>query len=989
MSSISFRASARTIDHLGKGQIADTPTAVSELWKNAYDAYARNVALHMFDGDIKCGAVTDNGCGMTLDQIQNSWLVIGTNAKTKKQALHEDDRFGLPIRSTQGEKGIGRLSVAFLAPVTFLVTKKIDSDYSAVLIDWRMFENPYLSLSDITVPFASFKKRSDIKKTCNELIIELKKNLYLSKGNSVLDKHEAAVRTAWDNFSNDEVEFNALHNNDEKTSEQKIIEFCDTFEFNENNARHWFVSLDDVAGLDGGDHGSALFLLDLNRELSLLTNREDKPVEDFEVKSIRDSLVDTLKAFIDPFNKDIEFEYEIKVYDPYFKEEIIHQSFECFGIEEFNALEHRVVGEIDHRGTLNVSVTAFGKEMGEFVFPTNISLSQGLSKVGRFKIKIGTIDDIAITSLDKEIHSKLDAEVKQNAGILIFRDELRVLPYGRVDNDFFEIEERRGKNAGRYFWANRRMIGHIELSQEYNSTLKDKAGREGFIVNQATRELKAIVVDHLINLADKFFGAKSGDRKIILDLIRKERAERKEAQTKAAKQTQKSFKTAIAELRPKIDAEIELARSIYNELSSSAPKTIKKLEELHPLIEEIESYRGQLKTPIKPPKLSGRMETAYREYRDIYAEYTELVKVSWEKFNELESTISSKSPYEMGKRSYDSKQSLLNSQIGRYEKSIQLKVGKLSSEWKCSASVDRGLFHQESIATLESIDSEEGLEIKLNTLDAIYMNLADSMTIKYEAILKALDRLGEGVNLDSAYSMAEEEKEYFENKAKELSALAQLGVSVEVIGHELEQQDMLVTRGLNSLPAEIKSHPGYKTALTAHKQLTSQIRFLSPLKLSGYQSRQDITGVMIENHIKRFFSDRFERQRIEFSIGESFRKITLRDLPSRIYPVFVNIINNAMYWVSLAEDRKIAIEILGSHVVIGNTGPAVDEDDVPRLFDLFYSKRTGGHGVGLYLCKENLAVAYHKIWYAESKQHKIFNIGANFVIEFKGMEIRI
>ena len=48
--SAAFQTRARAIDHLGRGQIADTPTAVSELWKNSYDAYARNVALHIFDG---------------------------------------------------------------------------------------------------------------------------------------------------------------------------------------------------------------------------------------------------------------------------------------------------------------------------------------------------------------------------------------------------------------------------------------------------------------------------------------------------------------------------------------------------------------------------------------------------------------------------------------------------------------------------------------------------------------------------------------------------------------------------------------------------------------------------------------------------------------------------------------------------------------------------------------------------------------------------
>ncbi len=49
LSSVSFQTRARTIDHLGREQIADCPTAISELWKNAYDAYARDVALFTVD----------------------------------------------------------------------------------------------------------------------------------------------------------------------------------------------------------------------------------------------------------------------------------------------------------------------------------------------------------------------------------------------------------------------------------------------------------------------------------------------------------------------------------------------------------------------------------------------------------------------------------------------------------------------------------------------------------------------------------------------------------------------------------------------------------------------------------------------------------------------------------------------------------------------------------------------------------------------------
>lgn len=53
--SAAFQTRARTIDHLGREQIADCPTAISELWKNAYDAYARNVSLNIFDGNTPSG----------------------------------------------------------------------------------------------------------------------------------------------------------------------------------------------------------------------------------------------------------------------------------------------------------------------------------------------------------------------------------------------------------------------------------------------------------------------------------------------------------------------------------------------------------------------------------------------------------------------------------------------------------------------------------------------------------------------------------------------------------------------------------------------------------------------------------------------------------------------------------------------------------------------------------------------------------------------
>jgi signal transduction histidine kinase len=981
-SSVSFKARARTIDHLGKGQIADTPTAISELWKNSFDAYARDVVLHTFDDNVKCGAILDNGCGMTFQQIIDSWLVIGTNSKTKKSVLPEVDRFGLPVRFTQGEKGIGRLSASFLAPITLLVTKKIDTTFSAVLIDWRLFENPYLSLDEIKVPVAGFDELDDLDNLFSKLLSDLKSNLCLEE----IDEENVQIRKSWKRYSEDELE--ASSDTGFITTENRIISFCDSFEFDAFIMDSWKVQLNKVKELDGEEHGTALFLLDLNRELSLLTDRQDKAIDDLELLDIESTLIDTLKAFTDPYKKDnLNFTYEIKVFDFNGKIRNILNSKSSFGYEDFCSMEHRVEGIVDNKGWFRGNITAFGKSLGPVAFPPDFALSSGTTQCGEFSIMLGTYEiEYSKSSLSEDEHAKLKERKSADAGILIFRDELRVLPYGRSDFDFFQIEERRGQNAGRHFWANRRTWGHIGLNQVENSRLKDKAGREGFIRNQATREFKELVKSHLISLADRFFGGKSEARQEMLTILSKEKAARKAAQKNAKNQSQADFKEELKSQRPVLDERIIIARELYQKLTSEEKLTSNELYEIGETLLELESERGELKTPIKPPKVNEKQEQPYREYRDIYSELSEIISSSNEKLNSLEIEIKSQTPSEQAKKNFNKKQGLLNGQVSKYENLINSKLEIITAKWRNQARDDRSTFHEQAIVILDNADNEETLEVSLNLIDSVYTNLADSFTIKYEAILRAFDRLEQGINLDSAFSMAEEEKAYFEDKAKKLQSLAQLGISVEVMAHELEQLDLLVTRGLNSLPTEVKKLPGYSTAFNAHKALTQQIRFLSPLKLSGYQVRQDITGEMIISHIKRFFRDRFDRQRVEMTFSESFKSISIRDLPSRIYPVFVNIINNALYWVSLSEERKIEISVIDDCVVIGNTGPKVDEDDIPRLFDLFYSRRSNGHGVGLHLCKENLAVAHHKIWYEQDESKMLFTNGANFVIEFNGME---
>jgi len=68
-----------------------------------------------------------------------------------------------------------------------------------------------------------------------------------------------------------------------------------------------------------------------------------------------------------------------------------------------------------------------------------------------------------------------------------------------------------------------------------------------------------------------------------------------------------------------------------------------------------------------------------------------------------------------------------------------------------------------------------------------------------------------------------------------------------------------------------------------------------------------------------------------------------------------------------------------------DTGPGIDPDDLRFLFRLFFSKRVEGRGVGLYLCRANLAAGGHSIEYATEPDQRILD-GANFVIRFQGLK---
>jgi C4-dicarboxylate-specific signal transduction histidine kinase len=82
-------------------------------------------------------------------------------------------------------------------------------------------------------------------------------------------------------------------------------------------------------------------------------------------------------------------------------------------------------------------------------------------------------------------------ELDAQCGISLFRDHLRVLPYGEPGNDWLFLDQERIQDPSGKI-GNNQVIGLIEVLQANNLQLRDTTNREGLIENAAFRDLRAL-----------------------------------------------------------------------------------------------------------------------------------------------------------------------------------------------------------------------------------------------------------------------------------------------------------------------------------------------------------------------------------------------------------------------------------------------------------------------------------------------------------------
>lgn len=459
---------------LGRQQIAGVPTAVSEIFKNAYDAYATRVRGDFFP-DRRVLVIRDDGVGMSREDFEARWLTVGTDSKVKGSSLAKVSRpADVPERRQMGEKGIGRLAIATLAPQLLAVTRPqrlvgIQEDHTVVaLIQWSLFESPGLTLEDVTVPIRELAGLEDLTP---DTIASMRDEFLAALdelGNRIAAGHRHRIMTELERLDPDVAPYLRL-----------------------NGPRI------------GSGSGTAFVLSAVYDDLDATMAVNDAKANDYSVSEFQRFLLGFTNT-ITP-RRELDFVTQFVRHEPTGPTDVIDPASYFWEAEDFNETDHTIEGEFDDFGTFRGTVSIYGNEPLDVVEKW-VAAKGDRSACGPFHIKFGYVQGQASDSrLPAEDFARMTGRLEKIGGLYVYRDGIRVLPYGNSDYDYLQIEQRRSLNAATYFFSYRRMFGAIEIDSERNPNLQEKAGREGFRENRAYRDFRDILKSFLIQLAADFF----------------------------------------------------------------------------------------------------------------------------------------------------------------------------------------------------------------------------------------------------------------------------------------------------------------------------------------------------------------------------------------------------------------------------------------------------------------------------------------------------
>ncbi|NMF01149.1 ATP-binding protein [Aneurinibacillus aneurinilyticus] len=1022
-----FRTRARAVDLLGKQQVRDEVTAISELLRNSYDADADE---GLIDVDTNKGRILvwDDGDGMSAEDIQNNWLTLGTYSKKSK--VVQRTRKG---RIKIGEKGIGRLAISTLGDQLLLISKKRtelkeDSTWALMYLHWEFFRNEKVFLEEIEIPVKSFG-------TLKELLVYLDKDFYELK------------ETLLSNLEN----LNIWSEANSQRIRREITEFSLTSDAIQR------LKINEIK------NGGTLFYIK-NLEETWNWTLYNTKVEDESLSKRKYRLEQTLHSFqnfIELFDSEIKVDNEDCFTPKISINGLSLEHEESLSPEEVKLYDYALKGTIEN-GEFYGEAFVGNTDKGEPIYLKREEIAHGLfnknyGDCGPIKVKWFFIEGYAALScISKKQHETITDKLRNIGGIFVFRDGLRILPYGEPGNDFLEIEERRTRRAGRYLFSHRRMFGYMEISKERNPHLVDKSSREGFVENKYYSYFKTIAQNLLLWWAINYLQSadKDGRRAIYIKQM-KEQTKREESYQKQKKEEEEAERTYFKEVNKKIamfDKDLKKAtESITNMVNNTISensffelfsiedtqkfrdKLFKLRKDLYKNIDEIQKLKvdSNLRYDHSHELMDDINEINYRvdgvredlknyvseelnkillgfeehaasvqnkkiKIEDIDSQVDELLKGNYFSFDnstekdqletiEREFGELKNIAIELLQKEYQNRREALNTVKERCKHEL-LHLKKSLKELK-----------RISFQSLKNMDTEldnvnkklEGIRETIVNIQNLELDYYDGLrgSEQYKMLRKLILDFGKKLTSENILYSDDEFIGYLKREVSLYRDLSAVGLAAELTSHEFNSLYGSIRKNVSLLKQALKNTrvlPVINNVENSFFSLEQLHQRMSPLYKQTRSVRRSINlKEFIKNTLDYFSTD---LTKYEINVFNHIPdNLVVKEATPVLFTPIINLLSNSIYWLLNQEKKEIHFYISNDHkhLYIHDTGPGISQKDRKRIFEPFFTKKNSGRGLGLFLSSDILQAKGHELYLVPIGEETRSLGGACFAIKFK------
>lgn len=950
-----MRVRARAVDMLGRQQIAGIPTAIHELFKNAHDAYADRVDVDFFRTD-ELFILRDDGIGMTREDFEDKWLTLGTESKVNANREPGFIPEGKSPRAIMGEKGIGRLAIATIGKQALVMTRALRqeglSSLTVALVHWGLFEIPGIDLDEIDIPIAEVEGGS------------LPDAILLSELKEVIRKN---VESLSDKIPM-ETQENIFHDLSRLEFDPSVIA----------------PKLQGPSLLEDG-YGTHFFILPTD---PIIENDIDSSGED-DASNIQKMLLGFSNTMFADSHPLMATAFRDHGYDSSVTEMIGGEAF--FTPEEFDLVDHHIEGSFDEFGQFQGTVSVYHQEPTQHVI--HWSGGHGSpTECGPFKIKFAYLQGNPADSIvPGDRFGSIFSKTNKIGGLYIYRDGIRILPYGRADYDFLEIERRRNLAAKDWFFAYRRFFGAIEINHETSPHLIEKAGREGFRENRAYRQFREILMNFLKQLAIDFFRESSDYTEYFEHKTElRKQAELLKQRAKLVSKRKKAFEKEIKKFFENLEKNrfVEECNKILETTKRDA-EALRALPDPNRAVEQLLKLESSTREKVKALRRSmtitrprgvgfgKKVLSDWDAYQKNRLKLEEDLVVPLER--ELDGLISELNEAHIGVN----RRLRIAHQLNDEKKTVQ----RRSSELKRSVNEQLQLFQSGLQETLqhkllslngavehvlvdfERTDASSITEDQLVERQRSWeMNIEDAMGEADEYLSSLRDQLkdltnslkgGELLGSDTLEAV-EGRSEAYKEQLDRYFEFAQVGMSIGIVQHEFSATVKRIRDCIKALKPWAEGTPDleplYGDMRHNFEHLDSYLDLFTPLNRRLYRKARDLSGLEVLRYLQDVFGERLDRHEIKLKHTPEFDNHVVNAFPSTILPVFVNLLDNAIYWITTdhSSEKLIRLDADERGFLIWNGGPGIEHRDENRIFDFGITRKPGGRGMGLYISRESL-----------------------------------